>query len=116
MRRGKLARRADEVWSLAREQLVAEQPKAVHVGLFGDLLAEELLGTHVGRRANHHSGLRQSQRLAVEASLENRGDAEVAYKRAPCAVVPENVRRLDVAMDDSLAVRGGERRRNLPEN
>ena len=67
-----------------------------------------LLGTHVGRRADELLE-RGEERLVGQASRRRLGDAEVDHLRASrrVAVVDghEDVRRLDVAVNDSLLMR-----------
>jgi hypothetical protein len=62
----------------------------------------ELLGRHVGRRAEHHAG------LGLRAVGET-GDAEVGELQRVGVEVIHHVRRLDVSVHDALAVRVAER-------
>ena len=95
---------------LAGEHLVGHGAERVHVAPGADLaLAHRLLGRHVGRRAERHPGLRH----AVAAGLlHGEGDAEVGDQGG--AVLEQDVLRLDVAMDDALAVGVVERGGDLP--
>ena len=63
-------------------------------------------GTHVSRRANELVQLRVN-RLVRQPAFRRLGDAEINHLRHRHAVVQrdEDVRRLDVAMNDPLLVR-----------
>src|SRR5262249_49491539 len=61
----------------------------------------DLLGRHVGERADEPAGLRRTQ-------VEEVGDAEVA-ELSDAARVEKDVGRLDVAVDDAAVVRVRER-------
>ena len=91
---------AAAVGRVAGQHLVHDDAEAVDVGALVDLLAEDLLGRHVFRRADDVARLRE---LRV-AALRGGGDAEVHDLEQP-RVVDQDVRGLQVAMDDALLVR-----------
>ena len=94
---------------LAAQHLVQHRAEGVDVGAGRDLpLAHRLLRAHVVRRAERHAGLGHP-RTARLAGRER--DAEVRDQRPP--IVQEDVLRLDVAVDDAVAVRIVERRGDL---
>ena len=90
---------------LAGEQLVEDDAEAVDVAAGVDRvrLAAGLLGRHVGRRAEHLAVGRH--RRVVGVAL---GQAEVHEVRLAVGV-EQDVRRLDVAVDDAERVRAAER-------
>ena len=101
--RGQLAR---ERW-LAVQQLVQDHSQRVDVSRGIDRVAFDLLGRHVGRRADHAAG--GGQPVLVVDQL---GDSEVEdLGLAP--VRDQDVVRLEVAMDDLVVVRDTDRRQQL---
>ncbi len=89
------------------EQGAAEGPQAKHVGCRGHRVAAQLLGSRVLRREN--PGLR-----AFSGVLGQLADAEI--DQFYLAVMRDHdVRRLDVAMQDQVAVRVADRRANLQQ-
>ena len=90
----------------AGEALEEDGAEREDVGARVELLrAARLLGRHVAERAEHDAGVRDRARAeahARDAEVDERGAIEVA-------VAEEQVARLDVAMDDPLRVRDGER-------
>ena len=88
---------------LAGEELVREDGERVAVGRGGGRLALGLLGRHVDRRPDDHP-----RRGEAGRALQHLRDAEVGEGEA---VVPadQDVRRLDVAVEDPRLVRGVER-------
>ena len=94
---------------LAREHLVQHCGEGIDVAPCIDAaVARGLLGTHVLRCAERKSGLRK----AVAAGLlHGQRDAEVGEHGL--AFLDEDVLRLDVAVDEALAVRIVERTRHL---
>ena len=82
-----------------REQLVERQPQGVDVGP-GVPLAPEPLGGHVAERAQDVAGLGQPVVLPL-------GQAEVGDPDHPLGV-EQQVRRLDVAVDDPAGVGVGQ--------
>ncbi len=100
-------RRAAGERRIAGEHLVGHASQRVDVGPRGDLaLAHRLLGAHVVRRAEAHSGLGHP---AAAGAGDGERNAEVGHERAP--VVDQDVLGLDVAVDHAVAVgvveRGG---------
>ena len=91
---------------LAGQELVQDDAGREHVGALVDVAAGDLLGRHVGRRADHRAGLRALGLRAVDV-LHAR-DAEVGELGARLRI-EHHVRRLDVAMDDAGVVRELER-------
>src|SRR5690242_13181320 len=84
----------------AAEQRHAER---IDVGAPIERLTTRLLGGEVLRRADDHIRAR-----LLDVSRDRAGDTEVGDHRVP-VLVEEDVVRLDVAMDDPLAVREGQR-------
>ena len=54
--------------AVAGQHLVHDHAEAIDVGTLVDFLAEDLLGRHVLRRANHVTGLRQLRVAAFAAA------------------------------------------------
>src|SRR6185503_686819 len=75
-----------------------------------ELFTTDLLRREVVRAAHHRAGLRQLGRLP-----QHLGDAEVADLHL-AATVEQDVARLDVAVDDALAMRGVEPLGSLPSD
>ena len=98
-----LRQRAAAKRPLIGEQLVEHDAEREHVGAPIDGLLADLLGRHVVRRAagNVVAGLRV-------VLMGDARDAEVEHARLGAAD-HEDVRRLDVAVHDTLAVRVGKR-------
>jgi hypothetical protein len=93
---------------LAREHFVEEHAEAVDVAPRVDVEAAHLglLGTGVGRRANERLELREIA-LVRQALVRRLGDAEVDDLGHSHAVIDgdEDVRGLEVAVDDALLMR-----------
>ena len=87
-----------------RQQLVERHAQRVDVGAVVDdhPLGQRLLGAHVAERAEQVAGHRQPG-VALDAGQAEVGDPEVAAR------VDQQVRRLDVAVQDPLLVRVLER-------
>ena len=116
MRRDNIGRRDGVVRPTRGEQLVTEESECVDVALGRDGLGQELLGTHVGRRAHGHSRRRDPHVTLVAFRLLKGGDAEVGHRRALTLVVPQHVRRFHVAMHDAAAVCRGECRGDVTQH
>ena len=103
---------------LAGDDPVEDHAERVDVGLRPDGVERlPLLGGHEGPRAEGH---RLARRAGVLGDLlvhrrAHRGDAEVADLHLPGAG-DEDVRRLDVAVDDAVAVGVGEAPRRLHQD
>ncbi len=90
----------------AAEHLVGDDAERIEIGsVVGMRIGGRLLGRHVGGRAERHA--HGGQLAGAGALLDGLGDAEVGHQ----GVAPgkENVVRLDVAVDDALLVRHGQR-------
>ena len=86
---------------------VERAPQAEEVGAMVGRLAARLLGRHVVRRAGHHAAL-------GHAGVGRRaGQAEVGQPHPLDAVLQQDVRRLDVAVDQPLGVGGRQPGRRL---
>ena len=113
LRGERLARRRAGERRHAGHQLVREQADRVDVhAVIGGRVAGELLGRHVRRRADRDAGGRH-------AADRHRGadgfrDAEVGDERV--RALREDVRRLDVAVDDAALVGEGERVDDVVQN
>ena len=112
---GRLEQHFDDrvlVGQLAGQELVEHHAQAVNVARRPDALrlAAELLRAHVGQRAHHRAGVGHPLRLGVEY----KGDAEVGHDRL-AARGDDDVRGLQVAVDDTQAMRGGHRQRDRPD-
>ncbi len=100
-----LERRVARERDRAREHLVEDDPDRVDVGGGADRRAPRLLGRQVLRRADDRAGLGHLARPGA-------GDAEVHHLQPPVRC-DRDVVRLDVAVDDAVAVREPERREDL---
>ncbi len=92
---------------LSGQHLVEHDAERVDVGLLVDVHALRLLGRDVVGRAEHRAGLGHPA-----LDVERAGDAEVGDLRLAVAV-QQDVLRLDVAMDETVAVREREPARDL---
>jgi len=91
---------------LADEHLVEHAGEAVDVAAAVNVLFRcALLRAHVRRRADREAGCRQA--FDVTGTFDCLRDAEVQHQRA--VAVDQDVVRLDVAVDDVVLVRIGER-------
>ncbi len=90
----------------AGQQLVQHDAERVEVGALVDVRPARLLGREVLRGADDRADLGHLARTGAR-------DAEVRHLHAALAV-DEHVVRLDVAMDDPVAVREAQRREDLP--
>ncbi len=82
------------------EHLVRHAAQGVHIGASRDVaLTHGLLGTHVVRGAEAHAGLGHATAAGLAGG---EGDAEVGHQGA--AIVQQDVLRLDVAMNNAVAV------------
>ena len=82
------------------QHLVGDAPQRVDVGTRGEVaLAHGLLGTHVGWGAERHAGLGHP---GAAGAARGERDAEVGDDCA--TIVQEDVLRLDVAVDHSVAM------------
>ena len=98
--------------------MVEHRAERVDIGALVDGLAARLLGRHVRRRADHRADDRLVERrrgrasgndvVGVAASLEILREAPVDHDGL-AELADQHVRRLEVAMDDALAVRVRER-------
>ena len=86
----------------AGEQLEQHGAECKHICRSGDRLAEQLLGRGIARREPWPDVARQ-RRDIVTAAGQQRGDAEIEQLHL---ALPghEDVRRLEIAMDDEIAV------------
>ena len=95
--------------------IVHTAPAAPYGAMVDVLRAADLLGRHVARRAEHRERHRHLVRLTVtvgERLVVDLRDAEVDHLHQDAVVRPlyeEHVRRLEVAVDDAVDVRRGER-------
>ncbi len=101
---------------LPREHLVADDGERVDVGAGVEVaLADQLLGRHVADRADGHPGVGESRAAVRRRRAHRRArDAEVGEHRVP--FLEEDVRGLDVAVDDPHAVREPEGVRHLAQD
>ena len=94
--------RRQVVREAARQQFVEDDPERIDVGEDPDRIAAHLFGRGVGRRHEPEPG--QCSLGATAVRLERLGDPEVEQLHRPIGG-DEDVRRLDVAMDDQPLVR-----------
>ena len=89
----------------AAEQLVDGDCQGVLIDAAVERLAHDQLRGHVLGRAQHHAGAghRGLRGRRVRGRRDDLGDAEVAQERVP-EPVEEDIARLDVAVDITLAV------------
>ena len=92
--------------NLPGEHLVEDDPERVQVGALVDLRAARLLRREVLRGADDRALLGHLARAGAR-------DAEVRHLHVPLRV-DEHVVRLDVAVDDAVAMREAKRREDLP--
>ena len=97
---------------VAGEQLEEQHAERVDVGRGGDLAAGDLLGRGVLRRQGDAALARQHRHRFVVA--EQLGDAEIEQLHLAVAV-HEDVRRLQVAVDDQVGVGVRDRRLDVQE-
>ena len=110
-------RRAIEGWR-AGEHLVEHDAEGVDVGATVERISGRLFGAHVLRRADDGAftrELRGRPGLFLLRRLRGLGDTEVRHQDV-AALVQQDVVRLDVAVDDLVAVRVGERVGHLARN
>jgi hypothetical protein len=106
LRQGRRHRSALVERAATGEQLVRDDAEGVEVGGAGGGLAEGLLGREVVRRAEHLAG------LGVSRPVDGAGDAEVGELHRAVGH-DEDVRGLDVAVDDAGLVGRPEGERGL---
>ncbi len=117
-RRQGLRRAAAPERTVARQQLVHDRPERELVGPEIHGRAAGLLGRHVRRGPHHDAGRRLvavgrwDLRLVVRAGLRELRETEVGDLREARSR-DEDVFGLQIAVDDSLLVRGGESGRDL---
>ena len=100
----------------AREELVEDDADRVEIAARVERIAARLLGAHVLGRAAHDAGARDARLLRLGAHL---GQAEVDDLDEVAARphrLEDDVLGLEIAVDDVLVVRLGERRERLPEH
>ena len=103
----------------AREHVVEHRAERVDVGALVDRLAARLLRRHVRRRADHRAGERSrpsTRRRRGTAPSTSPASRRAQILREPpvdhdglAELADEHVRRLEIAVDDALAVRVRER-------
>jgi hypothetical protein len=92
---------------LAAEHLVGDDTQRIEVAPSVDLtLPSRLLGRHVGRGPEGHSGRRQP---GITPLGHRTGDSKVGDHRAPRFRIEDDVVRLDIAVNDAPFVGVGER-------
>src|SRR5260221_13042610 len=94
-------------WTSSGQELVAKKAKGVDVALRRQRFREELLRTHVCRRAHGHSALCDAYFAFVAVGDEAR-NAEVAHGGAFVFFVPQHIGGLYVTVDDSAPICRGE--------
>ncbi len=102
--------------SRAGQHLVGHHAERVDVAARIERFAGELLGAHVGRRAEHHALLSELLLLLRVRRFAPSRDAEVEHLDEVClprAIGEDDVLGLQVAMDDALLVRLVERSAHL---
>ena len=108
-RNRRLRRRAGEC-HLTGEHLVEHAPECEQIGASVERLAGRLLRTHVRRRADRKACLRVGARR-LRCRNHRPADAEIRHHSVP--LMQQHVVRLDVAMDDVVAMRVVERVRDF---
>jgi hypothetical protein len=92
----------------ARQHLVERDPQGVEIaaGISRPVHPARLFGGHVGERPDYH--LRRRRRLAL--AWQARGDAKADKPDLAGCGVHQNIRRLDVLMDETALVNLSQRR------
>ena len=106
-----LARFGFRIGQVAGQELVGQHAERVDIGGRRDRLAEHLLGR--GVFARHHRRLRAGE-PGLGSGFEQLGDAEIEQLHG-AFVGDQDVGRLEIAMDDEIAVRVGDRRTDLQQ-
>ena len=120
MQRHHFTGRVGDKRRLPRQHLVQDDAQRVDVGLVLNLAGPfPLLGSHVQRRPHRHADLRLYQRRAQTLLLGDLGDAKVQdlgllARRIVQVADNDDVVGLQIAVDDALAMRGGQGLGNLP--
>ena len=110
---GQLQRGLSAKWRLAGEHVIAGHSQGIDIGARIDLLALDLLGAHVQRRA--HGQARLGQVCRGFGAGEDARQAEVGHlDLAPAR--QQDVLRLDIAMDDAQLAGPLQGRRRLPQD
>ncbi len=91
-----------------RAHRVQHAPQAEQVGAGIDGVSLRLFGRHVLRRAGHFAGAGHAD------VIHGPGEAEVGDLHPLDAVLQQDVRRFDVAVDETLLVGRRQSRRDLP--
>ena len=112
--RARTARRIGAERMLAGRELPGEDAEGEDVGARVDLAAAQLLGRHVARRAER--GPASVSRVIDGASCRapHRARPKSSTLIWP-SLAPDDVLRLQIAMDDARVVRGGERGGDVDE-
>ena len=93
----------------AREHLEEDRAGREQIGARVDRLARDLLGRHVARRAHHLPGARELGGRARATSRRARAGRQAEVEQLHAVRREEDVRRLEVAVDDAARVQRGER-------
>ena len=102
-----------------RHQLVGEHAKGIDVRSVVDGVSARLLWGHVIRCSHHHAHLRDAPAFSRPAGLGDLGDSKVQHLHQVRPVVPghdHDVFCLEVAVDNSLGMRGEQGTADLKED
>jgi len=111
MSSARLVRIAMGLGPLPGRQPVQQHPQAEQVAAVVDLAPPRLLRRHVRRGADHRPGVGQ-----LGLGVDRPGGPEVEHLDRPVRGLQPQVRRFDVAVDETELVRGGQPGRGLGGN
>ena len=116
MREDHLRRRLGLEGQAPGEQLVEDDADRVEVAARVERIAARLLGAHVLGRAADDAGARDARLLRVGADLREAEVDDLHEVAARAHRLEDDVLGLEIAVDDALVVRFGERRERLAQD
>ena len=113
-RHDQVGARAPLIRSLERKKLIAYDAQGVHIRFIRDPLTEQLFGTQVPGIAKQLSSLCK-MRNRVGARLQDTYEPKVHEHDSVRVLLTNDILRLHIAVDDSVLVRGRQRRGKLAQ-